>query len=168
MRMSFEMATLLFAWSTASLADTCEETDAGYRCFLESDDAVPVLEGVYLGELEPQWKIKIPKKIGGTVGEVIGKVTNPIKDNVTAPIADAFSGLSEAAIRDLENVAEGLARSQGNPDQEVCTTAVAAGIASYAAAKGLAAGPAGAALGAFLGGGGGILLARSACKKVYP
>ena len=67
----------------------------------------------------------------------------------------------------IEVEAETIARAQGNPDIDTCKLAVAAGIGAYVAKAGLMAGPWGAALGGFLGGGGGLLVAESACKKVY-
>jgi len=43
-------------------------------------------------DFEPEFKIK--KKIGGSIGNAIGQVTNPIRDTVTAPIANAVENLT--------------------------------------------------------------------------
>lgn len=109
-------------------------------------------------EIEPQWKIKIPKKIGGTVGEVIGTVTNPIKDNITAPIGEAFN---EAIFNQVVEITDRLAKDNHGQDFDDCVPIVAAAAAAYGASVG---GPLGAAIGA----GAGVPAARITCRKIFP
>lgn len=78
----------------------------------------------------------------------------------------------EAAKRDLQNKATQLAASykssNPNADQDDCVAVVAAGLAAYGAAKGSSGGPWGAAFGAAIGAGGGVPLARIACRRIFP
>jgi hypothetical protein len=78
----------------------------------------------------------------------------------------------EAAKRDLQNKATQLAASykssNPNADQDDCVAIVAAGLAAYGAAKGSSGGPWGAAFGAAIGAGGGVPLARIACRRAFP
>jgi hypothetical protein len=77
-----------------------------------------------------------------------------------------------AAKLDLQNKATQLAASyksrNPNADQDDCVAVVAAGLAAYGAAKGSSGGHWGAAFGAAIGAGGGVPLARIACRRAFP
>lgn len=106
---------------------------------------------------------------GDCIRDPIDAVVSTVKD-AQAALATAFEkvGLDLDVRESLENEAFKIARAQGNPNRAVCRAAVVAGITAYAANKGLVAGPWGSAVAAFLGAGGGLLIADAACSKAYP
>lgn len=98
-------------------------------------------------------------RIGGGCAKYICtptvKISNPLKEVMEYLQEEAFSLAANA-------------KSNGTEDYKDCIPIVTAGVAATGAKIGTAGGPWGTVVGAALGAGGGVNMARIACRRMFP
>ena len=83
--------------------------------------------------------------------------------NIPNPLASVMRTLQDKSFQLAAD-----AKSHGTSDYDDCIPVVAGGLAAAGAQIGAAGGPWGAAAGAALGAGGGVNMAKIACRRIFP